>query len=87
MWRKMQKSDRSTRVLAAIVCISWLMGAPAMAADDKATPPQPKTDRPSAEKKASPPPPSTGAPAPPSAPFLPSERLSTGKSVSFPNDI
>lgn len=86
MWRKMQKSDRLTWALAAIVCISWLMGAPAMAADDKATTPQPKTDRPSVEKKASPPP-STGAPAPPSAPFLPSERLSTGKSVSFPNDI
>lgn len=86
MWRKMQKSDRSTRVLAVIVCISWLMGAPAMAADDKAKAPQPKVDRPSAEKKVSPPP-SASIPAPPSVPFLPSERLSTGRSVSFPNDI
>lgn len=86
MWHKMQKNDRSARVLAAIVCISWLIGASAMAADDKAKAPQPKADQPSAEKKASPSP-SASVPAPPSAPFLPSERLSTGKSVSFPNDI
>ena len=86
MWRKMQKNDQSAWVLAAIVCISWLIGAPAMASDDKAKASQPKADRPSAEKKASPSP-SASVPAPSSTPFLPSERLSTGKSVSFPNDI
>lgn len=86
MWRKMQKSNRLTWAFAAIVCISWLIDAAAIAADDKAKAPQPKTDRPSAEKKVSPSPPAS-VPTTPSAPFLPSERLSTGKSVSFPSDI
>jgi hypothetical protein len=79
-----------TRRATLLAAMSVLISAPLLAAE----PPQPPSQPPQPAPAAGAPPTATSPSPPPQAgaatlfqPFTPSDRLSTGRPVAFPNDI